>query len=397
MPVDVLEHVLGALLEGVLVVDAGGKRVYANEEAARLTGYPSVAALLEAPPEEAAARFDIRDRSGRPIAAADLPGRRVLAGAETRPMLVRFSSGDGPERISEIRSVAVRGDDGANAYVITYFREVTEQVVEVDRVEALYLHAEQTTALLDALYESAPVGLGFWDRELRYVRVNDALARINERSAEDHVGRTFHEVVPQLADELEAIARGVLETGEAVIGLEIAAGTPRSPEVVRYWSASYYPVNGPDGEPIGVGAVVEETTDRRRAEQRERTARAEAEAAAATLRKLERVSQAALEHLSLQDLLDALLDASSRCSRPTLRRSCSWRPTGNCMCERPPAASGGTARWGSRSEKGWRAGTRRAGRRSSSPTCRRSRSTARRCAIVGSTRSSPSRSWSRTA
>ena len=78
--------------------------------------------------------------------------------------------------------------------------------------------------------------------------------------------------------------------------------------MLRHWRASYYPVIGPDGEPIGVGAVVEETTDRRHAEQRERAARAEAEAAAATLRKLERVSQAALEHLSLQDLLDALLE-----------------------------------------------------------------------------------------
>ena len=308
VPVEVLEHVLGALLEGVLVVDADGHRVYANEEAARLTGYPSAAALLEAPPDEAAARFEIRDRSGRPIPPSELPGRRVLAGEDPGPMLVRFRSGDGPERISEVRSVAVRGDDGANAYVITYFREVTEQVVEADQVEALYLHAEQTTALLDALYQSAPVGLGFWDRELRYVRVNEALARINERSAEDHVGRTFHEVVPQLADDLEAIAGGVLETGEAVIGLEIAAGTPGSPDVLRHWSASYYPVIGPDGEPIGVGAVVEETTERWQAEQRERAARAEAEGAVATLRKLERVSQAALEHLSLQDLLDALLE-----------------------------------------------------------------------------------------
>src|ERR1700751_1940564 len=62
--------------------------------------------------------------------------------------------------------------------------------------------AEQTSALLDALYRSAPVGLGFWDRDLRYVRVNEALAAINERAVEDHVGRTFREVVPQLAGEL---------------------------------------------------------------------------------------------------------------------------------------------------------------------------------------------------
>gem|GEM_PF-4736616 len=308
MPVEVLEHVLRALREGILVVDAAGRRVYANEEAARLTGYASVDALLEAPPEEAAARFEIRDRSGRPLAATDLPGRRALAGDESPPMLIRFRADDGPERVSEVRSVTIRDGEGARAYVITFFREVTDQVSEADQVEALYEHAQQTTALLDALYGSAPVGLGFWDRDLRYVRVNEALARINERAAEDHIGLTFREVVPHLADELEVIARGVLETGEAVIGLEIAAGTPGSPEVLRHWSASYYPVLGPDGAPIGVGAVVEETTDRREAEQRERTARAEAEAAAATLRKLERVSQAALEHLSLQDLLEALLE-----------------------------------------------------------------------------------------
>ncbi len=42
--------------------------------------------------------------------------------------------------------------------------------------------AQQSSALLDSLYDSAPIGLGFWNRELRYVRVNDALARINERS-----------------------------------------------------------------------------------------------------------------------------------------------------------------------------------------------------------------------
>ena len=41
--------------------------------------------------------------------------------------------------------------------------------------------------------------------------------------------------------------------------------------------------------------------------QRERIARAEAEAAASTLRKLERVAAVALQHLSLSDLLDALL------------------------------------------------------------------------------------------
>jgi PAS domain S-box-containing protein len=126
----------------------------------------------------------------------------------------------------------------------------------------------RTSALLDALYGSAPVGLGFWDRELRYVRVNEALARINALPAEEHVGKTFAEVVPQLAHIIEPIARRVLETREAVVALEMTGGTPDDPGARRHWRASYYPVLAPDGEAIGVGAVVEEITDRRRAEER---------------------------------------------------------------------------------------------------------------------------------
>src|SRR5260221_10978408 len=63
-----------------------------------------------------------------------------------------------------------------------------------------------------------------------------------------------------------------------------------------------------------IGAQLGQFLRRKRAEeerqlllQRERIARAEAEAAASTLRKLGRVSEAALEHSSLADLLGSLL------------------------------------------------------------------------------------------
>jgi signal transduction histidine kinase/putative methionine-R-sulfoxide reductase with GAF domain len=66
---------------------------------------------------------------------------------------------------------------------------------------------------------------------------------------------------------------------------------------------------------VGLGRQMAQFLRRKRAEvergeslQRERQARAEAESAVATLRKLGRVSEAALEHLSLDDLLPALLE-----------------------------------------------------------------------------------------
>jgi PAS domain S-box-containing protein len=266
---DLFETVLRHLTDGIIVVDAHGDRLYANDAAARLTGYPSAAALLTAPPAEALERFEIFDAAGRPLAPEALPGRRALAGEEAEPVVVRFRSRTGgSDRVSCVSAVAVRTEDDAVEYVISFFREITDEVEVAERQQDLYREAQQTSALLDALYGSAPVGLGFWDRELRYVRVNEALARINECAPEEHIGRSFGEIIPHLAHVIEPIARGVLERREAVIGLEVAGGTPSDPGAERFWRASYYPVLARDGEPLGVGCVVEDITDRRRAEQR---------------------------------------------------------------------------------------------------------------------------------
>jgi PAS domain S-box-containing protein len=269
VPAGIVETVLEHLRDGVVVSNAAGERVYANDQAARLTGYASVAELLAAPADEPRARFELFDEDGAALDAALLPGRRAAAGDQPPPAIVRFRRlPDGVAQTSEVSAVAVRDEQGALQYVISFFRDVTAERELVEQQRSLYEEAQRTTALLDALYGSAPVGLGFWDRELRYVRVNDALAAINELAPDAHIGKTFAEVVPQVAHMIEPVARRVLEKREAVIALEHTSGTPGRPDDVRHWLASYYPVLGPDGEAIGVGCVVEEITDRRRAEQR---------------------------------------------------------------------------------------------------------------------------------
>ena len=266
---ELFETVLRHLSDGVIVFASDGERLYANDEAARLTGYASGEEMLAAPPGEALERFELFDFAGRPLAPETLPSRRALAGEEPVPVVVRFRPlGGGGDRVSWVSAVVVRDEEGVPSHVISFFREITDEVEIAERQRDLYREAQQTSALLDALYGSAPVGLGFWDRELRYVRVNEALARINELSPEEHVGRKFSEVIPHLAHVIEPIARGVLERREPVIGLEVAAGTPSDPGAQRFWSASYYPVLDEKGEALGVGCVVEEVTDRRRAELR---------------------------------------------------------------------------------------------------------------------------------
>ena len=272
---ELLATVLAHLGDGIVVHAPNGDRLYANDQAARLIGFGSAEEMLAAPPELALARFELFHPDGTPMRTDELPGRRALAGEEPTPTLVRFRPvGGGSDRVSQVAAVPVRDAQGELLYVIVHFRDVTEEPVFAAEAAgalenaSLYREAKRTAALLDSLYDSAPIGLGFWDRDLRYVRVNDALAAINERPPEDHLGRTFAEVVPHLAPALESIARRVLETGEPVTALEMAAGTPSDPTAQRFWLTSYYPVLDRDGDALGVGAVIEEVTDRRRAEQR---------------------------------------------------------------------------------------------------------------------------------
>jgi PAS domain S-box-containing protein len=136
---------------------------------------------------------------------------------------------------------------------------------------------EEANGLLNTVLDQAPLGVALFDRELRYIRINDALARIDGVSIADHLGKTAGEVLPRLGAELVAALRGVLLTGEPV-SREISGETPASPGELRHWSLYAYalPLRG---EIIGVGAVCEEVTAKRRAQEDLQRAMERAEAA----------------------------------------------------------------------------------------------------------------------
>ena len=121
-------------------------------------------------------------------------------------------------------------------------------------------------AELELLYREADFGLGLLDRELRYLRVNERLARINGLPMADHLGRTVGEVLPELAPRLEPIFRRILETGESIRDVEIEGSTPAEPGVVRYWLGSYHPLKDERGRPRAISMVVKEDTDLKKRE-----------------------------------------------------------------------------------------------------------------------------------
>jgi PAS domain S-box-containing protein len=124
-------------------------------------------------------------------------------------------------------------------------------------------------AVLDNFFTQSPVGMAVYDQELRFVRLNDALAMINGVPAEEHLGRRVTEVLPGInGEEIESVMRRVLETGEPVVDARSHGLTPASPGQDRAWSASYFRLEEPGGQILGVSSTIIEVTERFQAESR---------------------------------------------------------------------------------------------------------------------------------
>ena len=88
-----------------------------------------------------------------------------------------------------------------------------------------------TLSLLDSMLANAPIGLAFFDRNCRIVRVNHVFAEMTGVPLSRHLGRTLPEVIPQVvAKQMEDAALRVFAIGESVRDLELSGqgGEPKT-------------------------------------------------------------------------------------------------------------------------------------------------------------------------
>ena len=120
--------------------------------------------------------------------------------------------------------------------------------------------------LLQTIVRHAPMGFAFIDLDFRYLLINDKLAQINGRAAADHIGSTVAEVVPHLWPLIKPILMRVRDTREAAVDIELSGEVPSTPGEIRHWLEGFYPVSRDDGTLVGIGAIVVEMTEQKRAE-----------------------------------------------------------------------------------------------------------------------------------
>ncbi|XZN91146.1 MAG: PAS domain S-box protein [Microcoleus sp.] len=152
------------------------------------------------------------------------------------------------------------GQDGKPIGIGTFIWEVTDRK-NLERELAL------RQARFDAFFAAAPASMFIFDDHLRFVQVNEKLAETTGPSVSEHLGKTVREIAPQMVDTLEPMLQNILANNEPVLNIELSGTTLSQPGVMRYWLASYFPLSGENGKPIGVGGVAVEITDRKQAEQ----------------------------------------------------------------------------------------------------------------------------------
>jgi PAS domain S-box-containing protein len=123
-----LEAVLINLAEAITVMDEHGRMVFANQAAADLLGAAAPEELMSAPPGTIMPRFQVLDEQDRELDLESMPGRRLFAGEDPQPLLVRnIVRATGEERWLVVRSSPVIDPEtGRILYAINVFENITE-------------------------------------------------------------------------------------------------------------------------------------------------------------------------------------------------------------------------------------------------------------------------------
>ncbi|MGA7834284.1 MAG: EAL domain-containing protein [Acidimicrobiales bacterium] len=255
------EQFLAALVrtssDAIMGKTADGIVVFWNDAAEQLYGYTAdemlghdIAILF--PPD-------------RPGELAELLAR-VRSGETIREFHTRRLRKNGTTVEVSITMAPVLNETSEVFGISVIARDLTFSKLQIEDLRDAHRRATEMVSTIETLHASAPIGLGFIDRNFRYVHLNETLAAFDGTSPTLAIGKTVEEVVPNIWKQVEPHYRHVLEHDEAVLNVEVPIELASDPGRLHHWLASYYPVHVEE-DVIGIGLVVIDVTESRRAEE----------------------------------------------------------------------------------------------------------------------------------
>jgi PAS domain S-box-containing protein len=215
---DQLAVILQGIADGITAQDLTGRLLYANETAARILGYPSTQALLQAPLRDIMQQFEVLDEEGRPFPLAQLPGRKALQGELHPEALLRFRIvATGEERWSQVKATPIMGEKGTVQFAVNIFHDITvlkQAEEELRRSETRYRTVSELVSDYAYAVRIEPDGRGVLEW------VTEAFSRItgfttSELTAREGLAWLIHpEDFPSVQRRLQALFEGLPGSSE---------------------------------------------------------------------------------------------------------------------------------------------------------------------------------------
>jgi PAS domain S-box-containing protein len=202
---DQLAIITSASADGITIQDDTGRVVYANDAAARLSGYEDARSFLAAPLSDIVGRFEILSVEGAPFPLDRLPGRRILAGERKAEEILRVRViATGEEHWRFVRSTPMHDEGGRVRHVVNVFHDVTElkRTEEELRFRTLLLQEQAEASDEGILVVDGKGTIVSWNhRLLDMLELSDD--RIRAMSRTDMLAH----LRPRLVDADETLAR----------------------------------------------------------------------------------------------------------------------------------------------------------------------------------------------
>ncbi|MFG2264288.1 SpoIIE family protein phosphatase [Streptomyces sp. NPDC048720] len=235
-------------LAALAVLDDRGVVVGWNRRAQELLGHPGTA-VIGRPAFEVL--VDPRDLTAAKEAAASC--RR--AGGWFGVLKARHRDG----RLVEM---------GVRAHALSRDERIREWFL-VGALAVDVLEWQRDLAVLDGLYRRCPIGLVVHGPDLRLLRVNRAIERFTGVPAADFRGLpTGQMLLPDDARKAVDRVRQVMETGRPLVYSEQFARLEQDPARERVALVSSFRMEDPSGRVLGVAEMIEDITERHRAQSR---------------------------------------------------------------------------------------------------------------------------------
>jgi PAS domain S-box-containing protein len=242
----------------IFLLDKEGRVTSWNAGAERLKGYREEEILREHFSRFYPAHEIAKGKPQEQLKLATANGRAEDEGWRVRKDGSRFWAGT--------LITALHNEEGKLVGFSKLIRDISERKRADEALERSREVVQRQFAELRAIYETAPVGLCFVSPRWLIFSINAQLAEMAGMHVGDHIGRSLREVMPVFAQKIEPIFERVINERNPALDMEID-GLATGHLGERVWQINLYPVRRRNLTIVGVNVVVQDITERKRAEQ----------------------------------------------------------------------------------------------------------------------------------